>query len=486
MKAFSPFFTLHLLGLAAFGGQASAGPVISGPWTELRQAPVFEAATQPLAKNWGPALPPGQPFRVEKVYGRWLYGSPEPLPRMPKKEQAKPGWVFSRMLLAPGDKDTLSPEVATQARGVIFHSRVAWEKLGIGKPPLVSPLDFLESLTLSEGTLTAFRQQDERGLAFLPPFVPALLRRMVILKSAAAGAAPEAEPPMGLSGTDLRFLDQEFELIQEKKKAAARRRRAAQLRPPGTPALDQSARTAVLGRFMLQKYLELPPLTHEEVDGFIYMRATAMRALQGCPKEVQEYWKGRRWSHFRIYRMKSRPGVAHPWLEVALPGGYFAISGRAIELAGNEAELAFLLVRPLVREMRLKREKTTFNPKAWPGELNGLSEEAWSQTLKAQSTKDSDNLDVADEIDVDLVATECISRSGYRPMGGLSYLRKLASRRKEPWARWYSEHAIGLDYRIGRLATLVDEALASGKFPAGSASNPKRFSTASRHWNLLP
>src|SRR5690606_10259052 len=104
--------------------------------------------------------------------------------------------------------------------------------------------------------------------------------------------------------------------------------------------------------------------------------------------EVQDYWKDRRWNHFRVYRMKSRPEVPHPWLEVALPGGYFALSARAIELAGNESEFAFLLVRPMVKEMRIHRKKTAFQPKSWPAELENLSEEIWSHALKAQSTKE--------------------------------------------------------------------------------------------------
>src|SRR5690606_14077245 len=99
-----------------------------------------------------------------------------------------------------------------------------------------------------------------------------------------ARAADEEEAPsLGLSGTDLGFLDQEFRVVQAKKGEAKRKREAKKLRPPPTPPLGPITRTAVLGRFMMQKYLELPPLTHEEVDGFIYMRATALRALEGCP-----------------------------------------------------------------------------------------------------------------------------------------------------------------------------------------------------------
>jgi hypothetical protein len=143
-------------------------------------------------------------------------------------------------------------------------------------------------------------------------------------------------------------------------------------------------------------------------------------------------------------------------------------------------------VRPLVRELRLRHKKPAFHAKAWPRELEALSEDLWSQTLKAQSTKDSENLDVADEIAVDLAASECVSRAGYRPLSGISYLRKLSGKRGESWSKWFFERTIGLDYRLERFSALLDEALAKDKFPAGKTSNPKRFATASRYWNLIP
>jgi len=475
MKALFPALTVSLLSLTSLGAFAAPGATLSGPWVQLRNAPVFEAKTQPLAANWGPALPIGQEFRVEKVYGRWLYGTPAPLARMPEKEYAKPGWVFSRMLLLGGDEDTLPAATVRASRAVIFHTIQAAKKI----PMQHAPLDFLESLTLSKGTLKAFSSQDEKALTSWrwPSFVPA---------AHAEGEIPEAPPSMGLSGTDLNFLDQEFSVIQEKKNAEKKLQQSKKLRPPPTPAIDQGIRTAILGRYMLQKYLELPTLTHEEVDGFIYMRATAMRALDGCPKIVRNFWANRRWNHYRAFRLKSRPEIAHPWLEVALPGGYFAFSGKSLDLAGNESEMAFLLVRPLVRELRLQRKKPKFSAKTWPQDLETESEEIWDQTLKSQSTKYSVNLDVADENAVDIMATECISRSGYRPMGGISYLRKIAAKREEPWAQWFTKNSIGLDYRIERLASVLETALAEKKFPEGQATNPKRFATASRHWNILP
>lgn len=487
MKELSRLSMLFLLGLSAAGAQAAPAsvPTVAGPLVELRRGPLFDAPTQGLARTWGPALAPGTPFRVERVYGRWLYGTPQPPDRMLEKDFAKPGWVFSRALLLPGDQDTLPPALVQEGRGVLYHGRLAWRALGVGKEPLRSPLDFFESLTLSKRTLEAFARQDETPLGWaLPPPLP--FWPMPSAFAAGEEADPSKEAPMGLSGTDLGFLDQEFQVLQTEKEKARRAQAARKLHPPQSPPLGEKTRTAILGRFMMQKYLELPPLTHEEVDGYIYMRATARRALDGCPAPVRAYWAKRRWNHFRVYRLKSRSEQRQPWLEVVMPGGYVGISAKAIELAGNEAEMAFLLVRPLVKELRVKRKGTAPSIKGWPASLESLSEEAWSRSIKSHSTRDSENLDVADEIAVDMQALECISRAGYRPMAGLSYLRKLAASRSEPWASWFNEHYIGTDYRIDRVATLLNEALAKRSFPAGTASNPKRFSTAARHWNLLP
>jgi hypothetical protein len=489
MKPFSTLVLLAPLFLAPFPAGAAPDPVISGPWVELRTAPLFEASVQKLAPVWGPALPVGNDFKVEKVYGRWLYGTPASLPKMKSAQRAKAGWIFSRMLLVPGDEDSLSPDIVQAGRSVLFHGRDAWKKLGLGQAPLYSSLDFFESLTLSKGTLKAFRAQDEAPMAWLPslpPLLPSLFSASTDARAADGSVVEEKAPSMGLTGTDLGFLDQEFQSKQEKLDQNAKERLSKQLKAPKPSPLNDRIKTALLGRFMLNKYFSMPPLTHEEVDGYIYMRATAMRALDSCPKSVREFWKGRRINLFRVFRLQSRPEIAHPWLEVALPGGYFAYSAKAIELAGNEAELAFLLVRPLVKEMRVRRTKPKFAKKPWPAALNNLSEELWDVELRAQSTKDSENLDVGDEIAVDMAAVECISRAGYRPRAGISYLQKLASHREAPWAAWFVEHSIGLDYRLERVAALTDEVIAQKRIPEGVVTNPKRFATAARFWNLMP
>lgn len=462
-----------LLGLSLGASGAEESPVVAGAWTELRQAPLFDSDPVPLAKVWGPSLPVGNGFRIEKIYGRWLFGIPEPNPRMSAKERAKPGWIYSRMLLVPGDKDTASPSTMKRARAMIYHSRNAWRELGLARDPLFARLDFLESLVLSERTLAAFQKQDEAPLA-LPSIIPE------------AHAEETGDSDLGLTGTDLGFLDQEFQVLQTRKVKTEKRKQAQRAHAPKFPPLDDSARNSILGRFMLRKYFDFPQFSHEELDGYVYMKAAATRALRGCPKPVRDFWAGRPWNFLRVYRLKSRPEEKHPWMQYRLPGGYFAVSGRAIDIAGNEAELAFLLVRALVEETRLKRRQPSFPKRGWPKTLEALSEEQWEKSLHAQSTKDGDAVDVAHDIAVDAAAVECISRAGYRPIAALSYLRRLSARRDEPWSKRFFDENPGLDYRLDRSAALVEDGLSKRRFPEGKSSNVKRFATASRHWNLLP
>jgi hypothetical protein len=481
MKAFSPVLAVASLFLAitVHAGSTQAYPTVSSPFTPLRTAPLFDSPTIPLAKTWGISIPIGTSFEVEKVYGRWVFGHPLPLPHMPAKDFSASGWIFSRALLLPGDADTLSPEILRQSRVLLYHARVAWEKLGLGKEPLPSPLDFLESLTLSKRTLSAFSG---------PEVAPKAQSSVTFFPAAYADEQPAAQSdaPMGLTGADLRFLDQEIKVVQRTKQKEAQIREMRRAKVPSPPPLDEKTREGILGRFMLDRYLDLPPLSLEEVDGYIYMRATAMRALQGCSVETQNYWKKRRWGFFRVYRLKSRPEIKQPWFEIALPGGYFGVSGKAIELASDEAELAFLLVRQLVRELHVKRPAVKMGQTDWPKSLVPKAEELWDRELKVQSTKENEGFDVADDIAIDMQAIECISKAGYRPMSAIAYLKKQAFHREDPWATWYAQHAIGLDYRIERVTELAQEALAEQKFPEGKDGQSKRFASAVKQWNILP
>lgn len=460
-----------------WAAHAADDPIISAPFTPLRKAPLFEAEAVPLAKTWGIALPIGTSFQVEKVYGRWIYGKPSPLKNMKAADYASPGWVYTRNLLLPGDADTLAPTVANHNRALLFHAAAMEKKLGLSQENSARSIQFQENLTLSKNTLALFSRPETQAADSAPWRLPAVIGN--------AFAEEEKAAPIGLTGTDLSFLQQEIKVEAEHRQAAKKVRVSKILKSPAAPPLDEQTRREVLGRYMLERYFELPPLNLEETDGFIYMRAIAVRALSGCPKPVQDFWKNRHWNFFRMFRLKSRPELKHPWLEIALPGGHFGVSGRAIELATNEAELAFLLVRQLVRELRVKSSYPDLK-KDWPSNLPAQSEELWAQVLSAQSTKDSKNFDVSDEIEVDLQAAECLGRSGYRTMAAVAYMRKLLLNRELPWAEWYVKNSIGLEYRIERLHTLITEAVAHQKFPEGNDSQSKRFASASKQWNILP
>lgn len=482
MKAFSPLLPLLLSGI--FLGQAflspahAEDPLVASPWAQLRTKPLFDAEIIPLAKTWGASIPPGDSFKIEKRYGRWIYGTPAPLKKMKPKDFAKPGWIYSRMMIMPGDKSTMSAELSKKTHAIIFHSQQTWRQLN-KEDPFFDHLDFYDGLVLSENTMKAFSAQDEAGMSGpirQEPF------RWSLLSS--AYAEENGEAPMGLAGADLKFLDQEFESVQAKHAKEKKIVKAKTLDVPNMPKLDDSIRTAILGRYMLHKYFEFPGLTHEEVDGNIYMRAIAQRSLNGCPKNIRDYWQKRRWNILRVYRLKSRPEEKNPWLQIALPGGYFAVSGRALDQAGNEAEMAFLLIRPFVRELRLEQKKLSF--KNWPTNLEALSEESWLNIMETQNAKENQNLDVADEIAVNRTAIECISRGGYRPLSALSYMRKMQLKKEEPWSKWYFDHTIGQEYQIDRTAALMEADIAKQTYPEGKASNIKRFTTASRFWNILP
>jgi hypothetical protein len=139
-----------------------------------------------------------------------------------------------------------------------------------------------------------------------------------------------------------------------------------------------------------------------------------------------------------------------------------------------------------VRERKVSRPAIRLARKALPEALQAQSEETWDKVLKAQSTKESESLDVSDEIAADMQAIECLGRAGYRPLAAVAYLRKLAFNKEQPWADWLARQSIGLEYRIERVLALAQEGLAQGKFPDGSDSQAKRFASAAKQWNLLP
>ena len=182
----------------AHADRGGGDPLTAGPFTELRKSPLFQAPALSLAKTWGPAIPPNTPFQVEKVYGRWVFGRPTPLAQMKAKDFAPSGWVFSRNLLIRGDTDTINPLILQQGRSVIYHSRA------LNSKEIHPALDFLETLVLSKRTLEAFSRPESNatgnGFKFFPE-----------------AHAEEENPGMGLTGTELNFLNQEIRVLQERR-----------------------------------------------------------------------------------------------------------------------------------------------------------------------------------------------------------------------------------------------------------------------------
>src|SRR5882672_10774546 len=98
MKAFLRLGSAFILLSHGTAYGAAAYPTISSPFAELRKAPVFQSEALTLAKTWGVAIPVGTAFQVEKIYGRWVFGKPLPLPHMRSSDYSPSEWIFSRHL----------------------------------------------------------------------------------------------------------------------------------------------------------------------------------------------------------------------------------------------------------------------------------------------------------------------------------------------------------------------------------------------------
>ena len=458
-----------LASLAAAQAQAKDAPLpkVAGPWTQLRKSPLFEAPAERLATTWGPSIPAGTEFVIEKAYGRWLYGHPLPLRNMKRQDYAPNGWVYSRMLVPENDASTLSPKQFETLQLGIFYSH----SLGF-KTPLL--MDFLESMVLSRRTLAVFRNQDEVTKFEFPSIFPS------------AWGADKNDPNLGLTGTDLQFLQQEIKVVQEEKKKQEKVRISKILRAPKVKPLDDGLRRVVLGRFLAAENLHFPELLHEEVDGTVYMRAITERALEGCSDKLLKYWRDKRWVVFRILGVKGEKDTDRNWHQLELPGGTFAVSARAIDAAQNEAELAFLLLRPLVRSTVLKFKLPKYPPKTWAQEVKEHGDDIWNTVNRSQSLRDAENLDAADELDVDKLTMQCISRAGYDSAAAISYLQHLSLGREEAWSKPFFDHFIGFDYRLKRMGELRAEGIAKGEIKAGGVFNKKRFQAVARLWNVIP
>lgn len=459
----------------------SAGPEakVAGAWVELRNAPLFGAPATVLAPTWGPSLPTGTKFQIEKSYGRWLYGTPVPLTNMKKQDFAPAGWIYSRMLLPEGDESVQGKAEQKTTFLTAYYARKIWAELGLKvDEESIQYFNTLENVGLSKKALQMFKLQDETSSYFH--------QGLPLLPSAQAAEEEKIEKSLGLIGADLDFLQQEFRQINTKKNKEVQVKNAKILRPPVIPAADIGTKTNLMGRYLAYRSLKLPTLSHEEIDGSLYMQAVARRVLDACSEPQQKLWKNQRWQIFRFMHLQSEGMPQNAWLQFELPGHYFAVSAKAIALASNEAELAFLLARPFLRAAKVKHEKITFSKKGLAENLRTMAPEVWEKIQRNQSTKLSENLDIGDEVEMDLATMTCMARAGYNPDAGITYLKKLAASKDQSWSKWFHENNIGIDYRMERTAKLLKEEKAKAQIANATVVNKKRFQKAVELWNYLP
>ena len=445
----------------------SQSPQIASAWAQLRKEPRFDAPKVPLSALWGVSLPLGNVFRVEKLYGRWIYGTPAPLAKMKAKDYAKAGWVYSRMLLPPNDSPTQERAELELIQRTNFYASLAWKKLGLD--PEVGAnrhLSFLEALVLSRRTMQAFRQSDEslQGSWNFSLFPAALAE----------------EKSLGLVGPKIDFLTQEFQVLEGERKKEEQRRELLILKAPSMKPLDNPAKDRILARFLVQRYMELPSLSHEEIDGSLYMRAITLRALEACPTEVQKYWKNKSWSILRFLQLRGEGGKS--WKQIALPGYTFAVSAKAIDSATNEAELAYLLLRPMVSLAQRNYQAKKQLSGQWPMNLSENAGSAWQNSRHVLSSKHTEGVDVADEIAADKTSLECLAKAGYAPQAALNYLRRMILAKEE---KDFHEQSIGLEYRLEKFEEFLLQAREKNLFPLNGAVNSKRYTQALRFWNVL-
>ena len=471
-------------------------PTVGAPFLRLRKGPLFEAALKPLADVWGPAVPTGSEFKIAKSYGRWVHGDPAPLQGMKRKDYAPNGWVYNRMLLPPGDSPTRSREVQRALFLAEHHAHAAWESLKLDANKGRSLyLAFLNNLVLSENTLTAFIRLDESAEAALPGATSAPPRGFFarVLAGIFPAALAEVREPaktgerrplkLGFSGANLNFLQVESEAKRRDRAKKQAERESKILRAPTLEPAGNFDKAYALGRYIAEKNLDLPGLSHEEVDAHLYMRAVAERALRACPDEIQDKWKNR---HFTLYRAKNvfgRPSGENLWFQFELPGALFFHSDQALRSAQNEAELAFVLVRPLVMSLRYGELDWNFG-EPWSAGLAKLAANSISRIRLHQSVKHHDGLDVSDEIAADFLASSCIANAGYLHDAGLTWLTRMRAAQTKDWATWFSDSTVGLDYRLEQLTAAIPKGVAHGQLKPGTTTNPARFRAAMKLWNL--
>lgn len=460
--------------------QASSNlPRIEAPGAELRKSPLFESETLKLAPVWGEFLPAGNRFQIERSYGRWLFGGPAPLAGMNTKDQAPNGWVYNRMLVAPGDAPSLSGAVIARWQTAEIHAQKAQTALGLTNSiSALLTLRFLGSLVLSENTLEALEKLDEKDSTALN--WESLFEAFTI---PSANAARKNAKALGFAGANLDFLQAESRKLEAKRNREREQALAKILKPPVVPPAEAVDKNFFFGRYLAYRNFELPSLSHEEVDGHLYLRAITTRTLRGCANETKNFFMERFWNAVRVRTMIGRPAGENLWFQFALPGNLFLHSDQVLRLATDEAELAFALIRPLVMTAKVGEIDWAFSEK-WLESLPKQAGDAITRLRNQHSSRFNPNLDVAADLAIDLAAIQCLAAAGYRASAGLSYLAKLRTARESDWASWFMSTNVGLDYRLERLEKDLQLRIKEGTIRNGMVTNKRRLLAAQKLWNL--
>lgn len=471
------YVCLGLLSFSAYSGE----PYIANSFVSLQKDPSFDGAPLKLPSIWGPSLRYGGRFRVEKSYGRWIYGQPAPLPKMKKKDHAQKGWIFNRFLLPDYATPVLTDFEREEILKAQFYGRQAWKSLNLNLEKSAIPsIEFLEKLVLSIENLQRFRTYQETSSIFWPNFIAAAHAAETNELKKATGS----KDSLAVSGANIDFLRESAKSAADKRKAEYLEKLKLELKPPKIPSLDQITRDRILGRYIAQREFEFPQLSYEEVDGFQYMQALLKVVLSGCSQDYKEYWQDKYWTAMRFKSVAAMPQKTS-WYNIELPGYLFLYSSRSFSVAMNEAELAYVLLRPLVDSAFQKKNlSTSFDSKRWPNQLVSLASPTYANAQMKQSIKDNSNLDVATAIHVDLETSRCLAAAGYDPRASLNYLKRLARYRNKTWAQYFAKHSIGLNYRINQLETRLKQQIAGATIMDNKKLNPSRFNVALRIWNI--
>lgn len=488
-------FLLFLL-LSALSGNIFAGisnafadePTIAGPWVQLYEAPKFLAKKKKLASVWGPNLPVGVKVKVVDIYGRWIFATPEPLKRMKKKDYAKAGWVYNRMLSLPGDRPIRSLSSRTTTSWINFHLFKNWKSIpGASNTKTLESAIFLESLVIGNATMHELRRLDEQASVrnsmideLLASFdewrAPALLPE--------AHAKPVSKENLGFSGAHLKFLRMDSYKAAAKRSKRQKEIESKRLKPPVFPPINRDMTNAIFGRYFFSLKAVTPKLSHEEVDAHLYLQSVAARALSGCSSSIQSYWKDRPWRFFRVHGFKNLNG-AHDssWFEFWLPGNYFVLSSEALREIKDEAELAFVLARQFVHIAKLKPQPLRFS-KQWQSEMQSIQPVFERSLRKIRYVKHNERLDVGTEIASDLEATRCIASQDYHYGAGLKLVNRISANRHRPELENLINKTMGLDYRIKEFSRRLESELEKGNVRNSSILNEKRYRVAQKIWNL--